>query len=139
MLFVFFVVNPSCSDFNGQPRFSDRLGVYMSAGDSELQVVDVSRPASPRLVGSFGAPKNRLGIWGLGLTNDHVLHQDGRPVPGSMVGHQGRGATPITRIQGRSSLGGEAMGRAVARVEEHFVRFADDWGQDWPIERLPGP
>lgn len=39
--------------------------VYLSAGDSELQAVDVSDPSRPRLAGKFGAPKDGLGAWGI--------------------------------------------------------------------------
>lgn len=46
--------------------------VYLSAGDSELRVVDVSRPQSPRLAGHFGKPKNKLGVWGLGISKNHI-------------------------------------------------------------------
>ena len=46
--------------------------VFMSAGDSELQVIDVSNPRRPRLSKSFGGPRNRLGTWGLGVTDDTI-------------------------------------------------------------------
>ncbi|MBP89721.1 MAG: hypothetical protein CMJ64_23950 [Planctomycetaceae bacterium] len=52
---------------------SKRKLVYLSAGDSELQVVDVSKPRSPRLVNHFGAPKNKLGVWRLATSKDHVF------------------------------------------------------------------
>ena len=39
--------------------------VYLSAGDSELLVVDVSNPAKPALAKSYGKAKNKLGVWGL--------------------------------------------------------------------------
>ena len=39
--------------------------VFLSAGDSELQAVDVSDPGQPRLAGKFGAPKDGLGAWGV--------------------------------------------------------------------------
>ena len=47
--------------------------VYLSAGDSELQVVDVSKPQSPQLVSTYGSAKNKLGVWGLTLSNRYVL------------------------------------------------------------------
>lgn len=47
--------------------------VYLSAGDSELQIVDVSQPSRPKLSGSYGKPRNKLGVWGLGITEKHVL------------------------------------------------------------------
>lgn len=46
--------------------------VYLSAGDSELQVVDVSQPRRPKLVAHHGAPKNGRGAWGLTLDGDQV-------------------------------------------------------------------
>ena len=47
--------------------------VYLSAGDSELQVVDVSDPGHPRLTGKFGAPKDGLGVWGL-TASDGIIY-----------------------------------------------------------------
>lgn len=41
--------------------------VYLSAGDSELQVVDVSDPARPVLAAHYGRPGNGRGTWGLAL------------------------------------------------------------------------
>ena len=49
-----------------------RKRVYLSAGDSELQIVDVSRPKTPKLVSHFGRPKNKLGVWGLAVSGDYV-------------------------------------------------------------------
>ncbi|MEI8380842.1 MAG: hypothetical protein WCJ09_11980 [Planctomycetota bacterium] len=46
--------------------------VYMSAGDSELLVVDVSERTKPKLMARYGAPKDKLGAWGLTLASDHV-------------------------------------------------------------------
>lgn len=46
--------------------------VWLSAGDSELQVVDVSKAAHPRLVGRYGAPKNKQGAWGVTLSGDRA-------------------------------------------------------------------
>ncbi len=46
--------------------------VYLSAGDSELQVVDVSKPHNPRLASHVGKPQNRLGVWGLGISRDQI-------------------------------------------------------------------
>jgi hypothetical protein len=46
--------------------------VYLSAGDSELQVVDVSDPAAPRLAASHGSPRNNRGTWGVTLGDDAV-------------------------------------------------------------------
>jgi hypothetical protein len=39
--------------------------IYLSAGDSELQVVDVSSPATPRLVSHYGGAKDGQGVWGV--------------------------------------------------------------------------
>jgi len=47
---------------------SDKKQVWLSAGDSELQVVDVSRPAQPRLVARYGTPKDKQGAWGVTLS-----------------------------------------------------------------------
>jgi hypothetical protein len=46
--------------------------VYLSAGDSELQVVAVADPRRPRLVAGYGEPKNDRGVWGLTLADDAV-------------------------------------------------------------------
>jgi hypothetical protein len=50
--------------------------VYLSAGDSELQVVDVSNPRAPRLAANYGEPKNGRGTWGLALGPEHVFLAD---------------------------------------------------------------
>ena len=47
--------------------------VFLSAGDSELLVVDVKDPARPALAGQFGAPKNGRGTWGLAVTDRNVF------------------------------------------------------------------
>jgi len=52
---------------------STRKQVLMSAGDSELLVVDVSRPATPRLVAMHGKPANKRGVWGLTVTTDQIF------------------------------------------------------------------
>lgn len=49
-----------------------RRQVYLSAGDSELLVVDVSDRARPRLAARYGEPKDKLGAWGLTVADDHV-------------------------------------------------------------------
>jgi hypothetical protein len=46
--------------------------VYLSAGDSELRVVDVSRPGRPELVGHVGQLKDGRGTWGVALGEDAV-------------------------------------------------------------------
>ncbi len=46
--------------------------IYLSAGDSELQVVDVSKPNRPELVGHVGATKDSRGTWGVTLGSDAV-------------------------------------------------------------------
>ena len=46
--------------------------VYLSAGDSELVVVDVSNPAKPKQVQHVGRPKNKQGVWGLALSRKQV-------------------------------------------------------------------
>ncbi len=46
--------------------------VFLSAGDSELQIIDVSNPRRPRLKSSFGRPKNKRGTWGVTLTRDLI-------------------------------------------------------------------
>jgi hypothetical protein len=45
---------------------------YLSAGASELQVVDVSTPARPRLAASYREPGADRGVWGLAATKDRV-------------------------------------------------------------------
>lgn len=47
--------------------------VFLSAGDSELIVADVSDPAKPRLAGSFGEPKNMQGAWGVEVHNQMIV------------------------------------------------------------------
>jgi hypothetical protein len=49
-----------------------RRHVYLSAGDSDLVVVDVSDRAHPKLAARFGEPKDKLGVWGLTLAGDQV-------------------------------------------------------------------
>ena len=46
--------------------------VYLSAGASELQVVDVSSIRRPRLHTTFGSPQRREGVWGLTFANEIV-------------------------------------------------------------------
>ncbi len=46
--------------------------VFLSAGDSELQVVEVTNPRNPTLSSSFGEPKNKQGTWGTSATNDTI-------------------------------------------------------------------
>ena len=50
--------------------------VFLSAGDSELQVVNVVRPQQPELVGHFGAPMDGRGSWGIGLGQQAVYLTD---------------------------------------------------------------
>lgn len=50
----------------------DRNLVYLSAGDSELQMVDVSDASRPHLVGKFGEPKDGLGVWGITVSNGMI-------------------------------------------------------------------
>ncbi|MGI9455363.1 MAG: LVIVD repeat-containing protein [Aeoliella sp.] len=45
------------------------LRAYLSAGDSELLVLDVADPSAPVLVASVGGPKNKRGTWGVALGN----------------------------------------------------------------------
>ncbi|NNE98523.1 MAG: hypothetical protein HKN25_05820 [Pyrinomonadaceae bacterium] len=44
----------------------------MSAGDSELPIVDVSNPRKPRLRSTFGRVKNGQGVWGATVTQEMV-------------------------------------------------------------------
>ncbi|MEZ6058432.1 MAG: hypothetical protein R3C01_17160 [Planctomycetaceae bacterium] len=46
--------------------------VYLSAGDAELLVVDVSTPKRPQLAARVGEPKNGRGTWGVWLGKDQV-------------------------------------------------------------------
>ena len=45
---------------------------YLSAGGSELQIVDVSTPSQPRLAGQYRDAKGKVGVWGLTLGPDRV-------------------------------------------------------------------
>ncbi|MBS0203151.1 MAG: hypothetical protein JSS49_09655 [Planctomycetes bacterium] len=51
---------------------ADKKQVWLSAGDSELQVVDVSKPTQPKLVARYGAPRNKQGAWGVTLAGDRA-------------------------------------------------------------------
>ncbi|MEZ5354710.1 MAG: hypothetical protein R2762_18910 [Bryobacteraceae bacterium] len=51
---------------------STRHAVYLAAGGSELQVVDVSDPARPTLAARYGEPGNKLGTWGVALSAGYV-------------------------------------------------------------------
>ncbi|MEZ5427268.1 MAG: hypothetical protein R2747_13445 [Pyrinomonadaceae bacterium] len=46
--------------------------VFLSAGDSELQIVDVSDPRKPDLQKGFGQTGNKLGVWGLTASDEIV-------------------------------------------------------------------
>lgn len=50
----------------------DKGRVYMSAGDSELRVVNVRRPARSKLRSRYGKPQNGQAAWGVGLTDDTI-------------------------------------------------------------------
>lgn len=43
--------------------------IYVSAGDSELIVLDVKDPRSPRVRGHYGRTKDKAGAWGITLNN----------------------------------------------------------------------
>lgn len=47
-----------------------RKRVWLSAGDSELQVLDVARRQTPRLVARYGEANDRQGAWGVTLDDD---------------------------------------------------------------------
>ena len=49
-----------------------RQAVLLSGGDSEVLVVDVSNPSRPRLIESFGRPKNKRGTWGISAAGDGI-------------------------------------------------------------------
>lgn len=51
---------------------AERSQVLLSGGDSELQVVDISNPRHPHLIGSYGKQKNKLGVWGLSVASDNI-------------------------------------------------------------------
>lgn len=56
-----------------QIAFDKRRGqVSLSAGDSELVVVDVSDPRAPKRLPGHGAAKNGLGVWGLARDGDRA-------------------------------------------------------------------
>lgn len=46
--------------------------LYVSAGASDLAVLDVSDPGRPRQRGSYGSPRDSLGTWGLELVGDRL-------------------------------------------------------------------
>ena len=46
--------------------------VYLSAGASDLLVVDVADRSRPRLVASHGGPDDKLGVWGLTLSSKYA-------------------------------------------------------------------
>lgn len=52
---------------------ANRQRVFLSAGDSELLVVDVKNPAHPALADQYGAPRNGRGTWGLAVTDRNVF------------------------------------------------------------------
>ncbi|MEZ5787217.1 MAG: hypothetical protein R3D62_12310 [Xanthobacteraceae bacterium] len=52
---------------------ADRKLVFLSAGDAELQVVDVGNPSHPALVGQFGGLMDGRGTWGLAVTRRNVF------------------------------------------------------------------
>jgi hypothetical protein len=61
--------SPSNTWFNS-PAHTNQIEVhdgraYLSAGDGELFVIDVSAAATPRLVGQLGRTKDGLGTWGM--------------------------------------------------------------------------
>lgn len=45
---------------------------YLSAGANELQVIDVSTPAAPRLAASYRETNAKLGVWGVAGSNDRI-------------------------------------------------------------------
>ncbi|MGB0524851.1 MAG: LVIVD repeat-containing protein [Flammeovirgaceae bacterium] len=52
---------------------AERNLVFMSAGDSELQIVDVANPMEPKTAGTFGFPTDNLGAWGLTVHEHYVF------------------------------------------------------------------
>ena len=46
--------------------------VYLSGGDSDLLVVDVSNPAVPRLAAMYGSLKDGLGTWGMTVDGQDI-------------------------------------------------------------------
>jgi hypothetical protein len=46
--------------------------VFISTGKSDLDVINVSNPASPTLCKEYGGPKNGIGTWGVSLYKDQV-------------------------------------------------------------------
>ena len=46
--------------------------VFLSTGRSELNIVDVSDPAFPKQVGSYGIPDDNFFAWGVGLYENRV-------------------------------------------------------------------
>lgn len=53
-----------------QIQYDDRSkSIYVSAGDSELVVLDVNDPRSPQVRAHYGKPKDKAGAWGITLSN----------------------------------------------------------------------
>ena len=50
-----------------------RQQVLLSAGGSELVVVDVADPQIPTLVDSFGEPDNNMGTWSVGADGESIF------------------------------------------------------------------
>ena len=51
---------------------TEKKFAYLSAGDSDLQVVNVADAAKPSLVHHYGEPKDGRGVWGVTLAGDRV-------------------------------------------------------------------
>jgi len=64
----------NCAGHVNEIVLHDELDLaFLSSGDSELSVVDVSDPSQPRLAGSFGEPKNLQGTWGVEIHQRQVF------------------------------------------------------------------
>ena len=50
--------------------------IFMSAGDSEVMVVNVKDPKRPALVAQAGKPKNQNGTWGVTVTDKFIYSID---------------------------------------------------------------
>ena len=49
-----------------------RKQIFLSAGDSELRVIDVKDPRRPALAATYGETKNGRGTWGVTITEERV-------------------------------------------------------------------
>lgn len=68
------LLKADAGDGRAPPRSSERFKglAYLSAGGSELQVIDIADAAHPRQVASYGRREDKVGVWGLTISADRV-------------------------------------------------------------------